>query len=188
MRSRRRTARTGDAGSGHPVRRPHPRSVVPPLEFGIRKATMADYEALGAIFEEVDILHRRAMPDVFQSSDGPAHAEDYIASIIDSDDSVVLVAVVKGRVVGAAHVVVRETPDIPIIVPRRFGVIDSIAVRKPLRRKGIGRALLVGVTRWLADKGVHQLELSVYDFNRSALGFYRQQGFRTISRRMQRGT
>ncbi|MFQ6077792.1 MAG: GNAT family N-acetyltransferase [Thermodesulfobacteriota bacterium] len=52
------------------------------MELSIREAAERDYESLCEIFEEVDSLHREALPHVFCKSDGPARSKDFIFGII----------------------------------------------------------------------------------------------------------
>ena len=44
------------------------------MNLSIRPAVLEDYEALCAIFGQVDALHCEALPQVFQEPDGPARS------------------------------------------------------------------------------------------------------------------
>ena len=44
----------------------------------IRQATVDDYDALVALFDELDEFHRLARPDVFRRFDGPARTYEQI--------------------------------------------------------------------------------------------------------------
>jgi ribosomal protein S18 acetylase RimI-like enzyme len=153
------------------------------------------------VFAEVDVLHRSALPDVFQPpGEQPPENRDatvfapktggvpvfLAASSLGSPDSALLVAEHEGRVVGAVLVAVRETLPAPTLVARRLAMLDSIAVKQEFRRSGIGRALMAGAAQWAREQGASQIELSVYEFNRPALAFYRKLGFRTASRRLRK--
>lgn len=164
----------------------------------IRPARVEDYAALCAIFGEGDSLHSTALPDVFCSSGGLARSREYISDALNREDSAIFVAVIQGteqrprterpagQVVGAIHVLVREAPAIPLMVERRFAVIDNITVTRRSRRQGIGRALLEHAERWAQARGVTQVELNVWEFNKTARLFYQRLGYRTISRRLRR--
>ena len=98
------------------------------MTISIRKATIADYRALCTVLDEGDLYHRQALPHVFRAPDGPARSPAYIASVISSPNACFFVAEQGERIVGAVHVLLRETRDIPILVPRRFAVIENLIV------------------------------------------------------------
>jgi len=66
----------------------------------VRQATMGDYDALVALFDELDEFHRLARPDVFQRFDGPARTRGQIEQWLAGPGSTVLVAEVDHEVVG----------------------------------------------------------------------------------------
>jgi ribosomal protein S18 acetylase RimI-like enzyme len=152
----------------------------------IRPATLKDYDGLSEVFREADLLHSTALPGLFRPVPGPARSREYVAEIINSENSVVFVAEQDGKLVGAVHAEVHEAPTIPVVTPRRFAVIDTLVVTKPHRRKGVGTALAGEVGRWASQKSVSSIELTVYEFNRAALAFYQKLGYRTASRRFRK--
>jgi len=156
------------------------------MEVSIREANQEDYEGLCEVFAEVDALHREALPHVFRQPDEPARTKEFISGIVADEDAALLVAENDGEIVGLVQILIREAPDIPIMVPRRYGVIDNLAVKKGVRRSGVGRALIERAHRWAWDKGATQVELYVWEFNKEAITFYEKLGYRTASRKMWR--
>ena len=154
------------------------------MDFRIRKATQKDYEGLNELFTEVDALHRKALPDVFIEPDGPARAKEYIKGIIESENAGLFVAEHNGQIIGFVHAYIQQSPSIPIMVSRRYMVIDNLVVKKEFRRTGVGSSLLRKVHKWGLDKGVIQAELNVWEFNKAAIGFYEKTGYTNISRKM----
>jgi [ribosomal protein S18]-alanine N-acetyltransferase len=63
------------------------------------------------------------------------------------------------------------------------GEILDLAVRPELRRRGIGRQLLLSVWNALGSDGVRELYLEVRESNRAAIELYRGQGFRPVGLR-----
>lgn len=61
--------------------------------------------------------------------------------------------------------------------------LQRIAVAEPLRRSGIGRALLDAVVASATEAGAERLLLEVREHNGPALAFYRRAGFVEIDRR-----
>jgi len=152
----------------------------------IRAARLEDYDRLSAVFQQGDRLHTSALPDVFRIPEGPARSIDYIADLLNSEKSAVLVAEVQGRIVGAVSVTIHEAPALPVMVPRRFAVISDVVVVRGFRHQGIGRMLMEQAQGWARARGVGQVELNVWEFNRGALAFYSKLGYRTASRRLRK--
>jgi len=156
------------------------------MEIVIRRAAANDYDALCAIIDEVDSLHRDQMPHIFQKPPGPVRDREYILGLLADQDVGLFVAEVKGQVAGFVHVLVRDTPPWPVLVPRRRAFVDSLAVGREFRRRGVGRALMDQAHEWAIAKGAVDIELNVFEFNQPALAFYRALGYETSTRRMVR--
>lgn len=156
------------------------------MELHIREATTADYEALCALFDEGDALHRENLPHVFRKPEGPVRDWEFVLSLIAEEKVGLFVAQAENELAGLICVLVRESPAIPIFVPRRYAVIDNIVVRDRFRRRGVGRALVERAHEWATVQGVEEIELNVWAFNRGAVAFYRRLGYETASLRMTR--
>jgi ribosomal protein S18 acetylase RimI-like enzyme len=152
----------------------------------IREARAHDYEQLCILTEEVDALHRDRLPHTFQKPPGPIRDRDYILYLIDSEDVGLFVAEVAGRVVGFVQIMLVQSPDISIFVPRRYGAIDNLVVQSELRRAGIGQALMDRASAWAASQGASSIELTVYEFNKAALDFYQALGYEMLLHTMSR--
>ena len=150
----------------------------------IRAATARDYDDLCALIDQADALHRDNLGHLFQEPHGPVRAKDYILSLIADKKVSLFVAEAAGVVIGFVHVAVCESPPVSIIVPRRYAVVDSLAVSPRFQRAGVGRALMEQVHQWAAAQGAIEVELTVYDFNKAAFTFYESLGYKTCSRRM----
>lgn len=151
----------------------------------IREATPADYEALCALFQEADAQHREHLPHLFRPPPGPARDREHVLGLISAESAALLVAEDGGELVGLVNVWVRETPDIPILVPHRFAVVDDLVVRSSHRRRGIGRALLERAHGWARAQGAVRIQLTVYEFNEEAMAFYRALGYQPLLRRLE---
>ena len=89
-------------------------------------------------------------------------------------------AYLGGRPVG--FVVATVSRDLPRLAFKR-GLITTIGVLRPFRRRKIGTALVLEAVRWLASRGVEVVELSVDDDNPTgAPAFYASLGFRRAFR------
>jgi ribosomal protein S18 acetylase RimI-like enzyme len=156
------------------------------VDITIRRAVPDDYDALCEIFDEVDRLHRECLPHIFRKPAAPVRDRAFLLNQISDENVGLFVAETGGQVVGLVHVLVRDTPPIPILVPRRVASIDSIGVEQRFTRAGIGRALMRQAEQWARDQGASAIELSVYEFNQAAQALYRNLGYQTQNRRMSR--
>lgn len=158
----------------------------------IREATLLDYEALCGLFEEVDRAHREALPDLFQEAPGPPRDFVYVRALItDSDYAVIVaedqdVALEHGAetLVGCLVAMLRTSPDVPILVPVRYAMVDTLVVAQAYRGLGVGRKLMERAERWAHARGIPRIELNVFEFNEEARIFYEALGYTTLSRRM----
>lgn len=146
----------------------------------IRRATISDFDALCALFHEVDAPHREHLPHLFRLPPGPPRDRDYVLSLISDPTVALCVAEVGAVVLGLVNVQIRETPDIPVFVPHRFASIEDLVVCRSHRRRGIGRALLQTAHEWARAQGVKRIQLTVYEFNQEALDFYQALGYQTL--------
>jgi diamine N-acetyltransferase len=156
------------------------------MELSIRSATIADYDGVALIFDEVDSLHRQALPHVFRAVAGCALEWDYFEAALDAPEADWLLAERAGEIIGFANVRIQHAPDRPALVSRRFVEVDSLGVRADHQHAGIGRALMARVTDWAAAHGIDELQLNVWEFNRNAIGFYEALGYVAERRTMRR--
>lgn len=154
------------------------------MEISVRKATTGDYNALCELFNEGDALHRDHLPHIFQTPSGAVREQDYYLGLIADENVALLVAEAGENLVGFVHAIVRDSPDLPVFVPRRYAIVDGIVVRSGFQNHGIGRILMDKMQEWAIAKGATSIELNVYEFNETAISFYERLGYQTVSRKM----
>jgi ribosomal protein S18 acetylase RimI-like enzyme len=154
------------------------------MDVSIRRAIPEDYEGLCEIFADVDALHRESLPHVFRESDGPPRTREFVSAILADQNAALFVAEHEGQIIGVVHVSIQASPDIPIVVPRRYAVIVDLVVAKRSRRFGIGRSLVERAQQWAVDRQATGIELTVWEFNEEAIAFYERLGYTTARRRM----
>ena len=152
------------------------------MKFHIREASQKDYKGISEVFEEVDSLHRKALPHIFREPDRPARTEEFISSVISDENATLFVAETNSQIIGLVQVVIRKTPPIPIMVPRRYAVLENLGVRDGYRHLGVGASLLERARQWALGKEVSQIESNVWEFNEEAIAFYEKQGYTTARR------
>jgi len=151
----------------------------------IRPAVLADYEALCALWEELDEHHRRVRPDLFRPPTGPRRELAWVKALIEGPDSAILVAgAARGRLSGLAVVQLETPAEIRFRIQPLFVQVDNLVVAAADRRRGIGAALISACADWSRSRGIERLELKMLEFNQGARRFYEAMGFVTARRWM----
>ena len=143
----------------------------------IRQATMGDYDALVALFDELDEFHRQARPDVFRRFDGPARTREQIERWLAGPGSTVLVAESGQDVIGLTVLLTRPPATFAGAVPHKVIELDNLVVRADRRSQRIGRQLLEATVAWTRGQGASHVAVAVHAFNRDARRFYENFGF-----------
>lgn len=156
------------------------------MKADVRQAEPRDCANLCALLDEVDSLHRGHLPQIFQHPEGHVRSTEHLLGLMADRNVGLFVAEAQGQLLGLVHVTLVDTPQVPILVPRRYATIENLAVQREHQRAGIGRALLHRAEQWARGRGATSIELNVYEFNREAIAFYRRLGYETLSRRMHR--
>jgi GNAT superfamily N-acetyltransferase len=148
-----------------------------PLPIRVRQASLRDYEELCALFDELDEIHRRARPDMFQPFPPPARTREQVAHWLAQPESTVLVAQGEQGVVGLAVLLTRAPSGFAGAVPRKVIEVDNLVVRADQRGRRVGRRLLAAAVEWSRQRRATHVEVAVHDFNRDAQRFYENFGF-----------
>ncbi|MDU0200123.1 N-acetyltransferase family protein [Paenibacillus sp. MAH-36] len=153
------------------------------LEFIIRRARSEDYEAVNAIIRFGQEEHAAALPKYFARLDRVV-AMGWYRSFSDQVNKVIWVAEKSGQVVGVAMLEMKKSPSYEALVPRSYAYLNELAVSPDFQRQGIGTLLYQASAAWARDQGASFLELNVWEFNESAIAFYRSLGMSTLNRTM----
>lgn len=153
-------------------------------EVTIRQAVAADLQNVIALLDEVDELHRRALPWLFREVDSPNQTEFLEAYVSKPDHAMFLAVVPDASLVGVLCTFIRQPARAPIVRPTLVAEIDTLAVTSALRRHGIGKRLVEAALVWAKAAGATRTELGAYEFNEAALAFWASVGFQTLSRRL----
>ncbi|NTU74824.1 MAG: GNAT family N-acetyltransferase [Anaerolineaceae bacterium] len=151
----------------------------------IRPVVETDLDGLNELFNQIDRFHAAAHPERFREAPGgQARPREYFLELIHDLDAGFFVADQAGELQGFVHVIIQQTPDLSIIVPRLVAKVDNLGVREGQRGKGIGRTLMEHAEHWAKEKGAVDIELNVYEFNIHAQRLYQRMGYQVLSKRM----
>jgi ribosomal protein S18 acetylase RimI-like enzyme len=150
----------------------------------IRRARDDDWEAVRALWREVDDLHAHLAPAYFRRA---ARAEAEWVDLLGAADAAAFVAEDPrapgaGLLAGVVSVRIYETPPDPAMVPLRRGHVEMLVVSAGHRRSGVGARLMDEVAAWSRRKGAAEIVLTVWSGNAAAEAFYARLGYRELSR------
>ena len=155
----------------------------------VRSAESTDYRAACRLYAQADALHARERPDRFRPTDQPARSRQLFDAHLADPDQALFMAEVDAVVVGLVRVQALErleVPDVPALAPRRYAMVQELVVAQSHQRRGIAIRLMTEAHRWARNRGLTQVELSVYDFNQPAMRLYAKLGYSSDSRRLSR--
>ena len=155
----------------------------------VRSAESTDYRAACRLYAQADALHARERPDRFRPTDQPARSRQLFDAHLADPDQALFMAEVDAEVVGLVRVQALErleVPDVPALAPRRYAMVQELVVAQSHQRRGIAIRLMTEAHCWARDRGLTQVELSVYDFNQPAMRLYAKLGYSPDSRRLSR--
>jgi ribosomal protein S18 acetylase RimI-like enzyme len=147
----------------------------------VRPATDADYDALCALWREMDDLHALLLPGYFRRPRLPAKTPAELGKLLRAIGEAIRVAEVDGQVMGLLHVQLYDTPPSETLTPRRRAHVETLVVAAAARRNGIGRRLMEEAAAWGRDRGAVELVLTVWAGNEDAERFYRSLGFGAVN-------
>jgi ribosomal protein S18 acetylase RimI-like enzyme len=153
----------------------------------IRRATIEDYSGINVILATTDAIHHASEPTIFRPSTESARPRVLLEQWLADPDWAIYVTDDMQRIIGVMFLKECKTPDYSLLIPRRYVVVDTLAVAEGWRSQGIGRALMQQAETWANERGISEIELSVWEFNQRALALYEKLGYRTMRRYMSKG-
>ena len=138
----------------------------------IREATVADLPDLLA-FEQNIVAAERPYNDRIKG--GVVHYYD-IAGLIDSDESLVLVADDGGRLIGTGYARLKDSKD--EFEHDRHAYLGMMFIEPNYRGQGLIQRLIEQLLTWAREAGVRDYYLDVYAENEAAVRAYEKFGFR----------
>lgn len=155
----------------------------------IRHALAKDFKGFYGINLQADIHHRLAVPSRFKEPtdvDYELFMFNRFSDFLADEECIFLVAVEENEVLGYLIALVKQIPEYPILIPRRYVMIDNMGVHENARQQGIGTLLLQKIEEEAKDAGFSELELNVYYFNEAAKKLYAKNDFEPMLYRMRK--
>lgn len=150
----------------------------------IKNLEPKDFHNFNILMQEVHKLHATNRSDVYKDTQMVISLDDF-HQIIYSDEKLGIGAYINSQLVGICISTTKIIPPNIAWHSRRIGVIDAFCVQAEFRHLGIGTKLFHSIQALLKEKGIQSIELTVWDFNRSAFQFYENNGMTPRSTTME---
>ena len=139
----------------------------------VRKLTYEDYKQAEALFQKLHNIHVAALPEMFKERDPIYNKRDF-KKLAKSKDKILLCAEENGRLIAVSNTKLCTSGMTDI----KMAFMDAIYVEDEFRKNGVGKKLFYETERIAKEWGAKRLDLSVWDFNEAALGFYKSLGMK----------
>jgi len=149
----------------------------------IRRATLKDIRDILPVWGQLAEFHSGLDTAFTPSAQWAREYGSYLRVLISRDDALAVMAKDGAEVVGYA--VGRITMLPPFFEHRTRGYIHDVFVKPQFRRRGVGRRLVDEILRWLRQRGVNLVELTVAA-NNDAVPFWERLGFRVYMYQMKK--
>ncbi len=150
----------------------------------IRRAKEEDFLEITVLYRESFQLHHKAHPKIYKATPKyPLYRGTFI-NMLEDKNELMLVAENAGQVVGFINASIEKDDSNYMHQAYRRVSVDDLCVSQNERRHGIGKKLMHSAEKWAAEKGIDELTMIVYNFNKIAMLFYESQSYRPISTRL----
>ena len=121
-------------------------------------------------------------PYFARTEEGSSKFEEWLRSLMKSDNALVLVAREDGQVI--AYSLSQICKRHPLFKEVDYGYIYDLAVKSEYRRRGIGEQILGKILEWFKSRQIGRIELMVLAKNQIGYSFWKKHGFVVVAHRM----
>ena len=150
----------------------------------VRPADCEELARINEIRRYVNDVHVAGRPDTFRPGFS-RELEQILYRRFETENWVILAAVVDEEIAGFATVEYLDKPESPYNLARKMYHVEEFGVAPQFHRKGVATALVAYMKRDAAWRGYPRIELDMWEFNQGALAFYENVGFQTYRRYME---
>lgn len=138
----------------------------------IRNMTVRDYQEVDKLMQQLHKLHVKGRPDLYIDLEHPYSLEEFRQKV-ESAEHISLLAEENGRILGICFIAMKERS---MMVNQRTAYMDDLFVCAKSRKQGIATKLFKAAEKKAVELGAKRLDLMVWDFNQSAIDFYKSLG------------
>ncbi len=148
----------------------------------IVEAKLEDLDIIIELWSELMQFHADRDERFETRETAPALFREHAKQYIEQDDGMLLLAYVDDQAAGYVTARCAESP--PVFTGSEAVILEDMLIAKPFRRLGIGRMMTKRVIDWAQEQGRDNVQLQVAECNPEGIEFWREMGFREITRHM----
>lgn len=137
----------------------------------IRELTINDFDIVESIIAKLHKTHVKNRPDFYIENEHPINNKEYKA-MLNSKDKINIAYIVDDKIAGICLATIKDRIEKSIY-------IDDIFVLEEFRHQGIATRLYKQVESIAKDIGAKRIDLTVWQFNKTAMNFYKSLGMKT---------
>ena len=137
----------------------------------IRKLTIKDFEIVESVIGKLHKIHVDNRPDFYIENEHPISKKEYKA-MLNNQDKINIAYIVDDKIGGVCLATIKDKIEKSIYV-------DDIFVLEEFRHQGIATKLYKQVESIAKDIRVKRIDLTVWQFNKTAMKFYESLGMET---------
>ena len=137
----------------------------------IRKLTIKDFEIVESVIAKLHKIHVESRPDFYIENEHPISKKEYKA-MLNNQDKISIAYIVDDKIAGVCLATIKDKIEKSIY-------IDDIFVLEEFRHQGIATKLYKKVKSIANNIGAKRIDLTVWQFNNTAINFYKSLGMKT---------
>lgn len=137
----------------------------------IKELTLNDFTVVESIIAKLHKLHVENRPDFYIENEHPINKKEYKA-MLNNQNKINIAYIIDDEIVGVCLATIRDRIEKSIY-------IDDIFVLEEFRHQGIATKLYKHIEAIANDIGAKRIDLTVWQFNKTAMNFYKSLGMKT---------
>lgn len=137
----------------------------------IRELTINDFEIVESVIAKLHKIHVENRPDFYIESEHPISKKEYKA-MLSNQDKINIAFVVDKKIASICLATIKDKIEKSIY-------IDDIFVLEEFRQQGIATRLYKQVQSIAKEIGAKRIDLTVWQFNKTAMKIYKSLGMKT---------
>lgn len=137
----------------------------------IKELNVNDFTVVESIIAKLHKLHVENRPDFYIENEHPINKKEYKA-MLNNQNKINIAYIIDDEIVGVCFATIKDRIEKSIY-------IDDIFVLEEFRHQGIATKLYKQVESIAKDIGAKRIDLTVWQFNKTAMNFYKSLGMKT---------
>lgn len=137
----------------------------------IKELNVNDFTVVESIIAKLHKLHVENRPDFYIENEHPINKKEYKA-MLNNQNKINIAYIIDDEIVGVCLATIKDRIEKSIY-------IDDIFVLEEFRHQGVVTKLYKQIESIAKDIGAKRIDLTVWQFNKTAMNFYKSLGMKT---------